>query len=509
MKPTKTFKFTASILFTTLLAACAVGPRYHAPTAATPSGWRAWHGGDASLATAQWRQDSDTLALKWSDTFNDATLRALLERANAQSSDLQIATLRFAQARAQSGGVAAQRGPQLNANANANRQAQSENGASTRVINAMGLPETQKQKVLEFLAEPFNLYQAGFDASWEIDLWGRVRHSIEAAKANEAAAQALLNQVRISTNAEIMRQYFELKNTQTQLRLTRAQLQTAERSTQWLNAKFKGGLLDQVEPARAQINVDELQNNVTQLVAQEAQRINQITLLVGDAPGSWNSQLTDQGNSPHRAALPRLDMGLPAQLAQRRPDIVQAQAQFQAAVANTGVAVADLYPRITLGANLGQASISGGTFFDITSLQWAIGPSLSIPIFDMGRRRSVITLRELQQQEAAINYQTAALKAWHEVDTLLSQYTADGQREQQIADKVKQAQNLLDLTAARFKGGLVDELPVLDAKRNALQMQQQLANVSTQRQTDLIALYKALGGNDWSLPDGQTKQVAP
>ena len=474
---------------------CAVGPKYSPLSADAPSDWQTWHGGDAQLASTQWRDKGMVQSAQFVESLQDPVLSALIQRFNEHSPDLQTAVLRFAEVRAQNGSVMAQRGPQLSGSASEGRQSQSKNGASTRLIEAMGLSDAQKENVLDFLSQPFNLHQAGFDASWEIDLWGRVRHTIESAKANEVEAQAILNQVHVATEAELMRAYFELRGAQAQLRLARAQLDSNQRSQRWLQAKFKGGVIDQVDPSHARMNVDDAQNTATQLMAQEAQWMNQITILLGDAPGSWNAQLANQPIILNPKHLPQLDMGLPAQLAQHRPDIIQAQAQFQAAVANTGVAVADLYPRLIIGANAGLSSTSAEKFFDIGSLQWSIGPSLSIPIFDMGRRRSIITLRELQQQETAIHYQTTVLKVWHEVDSALSQYNADRQREQALADKEVQAQLLFRSTQGRFKGGLVDELPVLDAERGLIQIQQQHADVVKRLYIDLITLYKVLGGN--------------
>ena len=479
------------------LAGCAVGPQYEPLQSAAPQTWQSWHGGDAALADPTWRQTSEQLAFSFADGFQDPVLHDLLERLNSHSLDLQTATLRWAQARAQTGSVAAQAGPAINMNAGAVRQEQSQNGPATRSIEAMGLPAAQKEKVLKLLGEPFTAYQGGFDVGWEIDLWGRVRHSIEAAKANEAAAQALLSQVQISLQAELMRQYIELRAVQQQTQWIQQQLAAAQRSQRWLHAKFTGGVLDAREPTQAQMAVDELNQQASQLHARQTALINQITLMIGDEPGTWNAALHANRNNLMNHTLPNLQLGLPSQLAQRRPDIIQAQAQFQAALANTGVAVADLYPRVQLGGSAGWSSLNTGTFFDVTSFQWSIGPSISLPIFDMGRRRSVVTLREFQQQEAAVNYQKIVLTAWHEIDTLLSQYQADAQQVKALTDKSAQAEKLYRMAQAQFKGGLVDELPALDAQRNWLQTESQRIEAVKRQWGNAVLLYKALGGNDW------------
>ena len=490
-------KYIGTILCVLALGGCAVGPKYTPLHTETPDNWQSWHGGDQTLANPQWRQSSETLALRFADGFQDPVLHELLTQLNAQNFDLQTATLRWAQARAQTGSAQAQTGPNVNLNGGVNRQAVSENGPNTRTIDAMGLSGAAKDKVLKILGEPFTAYQGGLDVGWEIDLWGRVRHSIEAANANERAAQALLSQVQISLQAELMRQYIELRALQQQLAVLNQQLDAAKTSQHLLAAKFNGGLLDAREPTQAQTVVDELQQQHSQLLARQTALMNQITLMVGGLPGSMNEALLQPKVQLLNHTLPSLQLGLPSQLTQRRPDIIQAQAQFQMAVANTGVAVADLYPRVQLGANAGWSSLNAGTFFDVTSFQWSIGPSISLPIFDMGRRRSIVTLRELQQQEAAVNYQKTVLAAWHEVDSLLSQYQSDAQQVKDLTDKSKQAAKLYHIAQAQFRGGLIDELPVLDAQRNWLQIDNQRIDAIRRQWSDGVLLYKALGGNDW------------
>ena len=499
MKSTHSHHVWFTIACSLILNACTVGPRYTPLEPQIPANWQNWHGGDVTLATSQWRQASNDLVFQFADGFQDEVLHDLLTRFNSHNLDLQTATLRWAQARAQTGNIRAQVGPSANLNGGAIRQTQSENGVNTRMIDAMDMPDAYKEKVLKLLGEPFAVYQGGMDVSWEIDLWGRVRHSVESAQANETVVHALLSQVKISLQAELMSQYVELRSVQRQLHLTEQQLSTVQRSHRWLQAKFKGGVLDAHEKTQTQTIVDDLSQQRSQLSVREAGLINQITLLIGDEPGSWNAALLHTQTDLLNHALPTLQLGLPSQLAQRRPDIVQAQAQFQAAVANTGVAVAELYPRVQLGANAGWNSLNTGIFFDVTSFQWSIGPSISLPIFDMGRRRSIVTLRELQQQEAAVNYQKTVLSAWHEIDSLLSQYQANAQQAKELGDKVQQANKLYRMAQAQFQGGLTDELPVLDTQRNWLQAESQRLDVVKRQWIDGIKLYKALGGNDWQM----------
>jgi outer membrane protein TolC len=243
--------------------------------------------------------------------------------------------------------------------------------------------------------------------------------------------------------------------------------------------------------------VAELRARIPALLQQEADAMNRITLLAGAAPGALNTELADTatGDAPDVPVLPALALGLPAELARRRPDIAAAEAQLHAATARIGVAVADLYPRVTLGAGFGYESVGSERFGDWGSRQWHVGPSISLPIFDNGRRRATIELRELQQQEAAVAFQQTVLKAWHEIDSALNAYAAEGQRQVELAERERRSRDALVLAAARYKGGLTDFGVELDARRTLLQAQRDQAQSTSRLSVGLVAVYKALGGD--------------
>lgn len=230
--------------------------------------------------------------------------------------------------------------------------------------------------------------------------------------------------------------------------------------------------------------------------------MNQITLLCGLDPGGLNEELDAARRPRSTAALPDLRLGLPGDLARRRPDVAAAEARLHAATASIGIAVADLYPRITLGASFGFEVVGGGRFGDWGGRQWRVGPALSLPVWDQGRRQSTITLRELQQQEAAIAWRQTVLKAWHEVDDAISAYVAETRREAQLAERARDAQHEADLARARKAQGLTSDLPVLAASVAAIDAQRDLSDSTARVQTALAALYKALG-DDGALQVGQ------
>jgi NodT family efflux transporter outer membrane factor (OMF) lipoprotein len=480
-------------LLAMLLAAslgCAVGPGYKAPELIAPADWNSWHGGAGELAAG--RGDPAGAPGVWWLTFHDPTLAWLVDQAARGNQDLQSAALRFAQSRVTRLTVAAQRGPQVNGSASATRDKDSENGVETRLFGPL-VPPAEEGPLLKTLGSPYSIYQAGFDASWELDLWGRVRRSVAAADADVAAAAAALAEVRLTLEAEVARRYFELRGAQQLLRITRDQIASGEEALRLTRAQAQYGLVNGLAVVQQEALLADQRARLPQVLDQEAQAVNRITLLLNRHPGDLRAELAGTGAAPGPAGLPDLALGLPSEFAQRRPDIQQAEARLRSAVAAIGVAQAELYPRVTLGATFGLQSTAVNQFAEWSSTQWTIGPSLSIPIFDQGRRRAIVKLRQLQQQEAAVGYQQTVLKAWHEVDDCLSAYQAERQRNAQLAERTLGDSRAFQLAQARFRNGLTDYLTELDARRGLLQAELDQAGSATQLFIDLVAVHKALG----------------
>ncbi|MCP1626803.1 efflux transporter outer membrane subunit [Pseudomonas nitroreducens] len=484
----RTSRLVSLALLGTGLAGCAVGPDYEAPQPRTPASWQAAHAGDAQLHPAQ---GNVRLGEDWWTLFNDPVLNNLQRRADKASPDLNSAVLRFAQSRMQRQMVAAQRGVDVNASGGVTRQRMSENGANALMIERIA-PGADSSEISKVLAEPFTLYQAGFDASWEPDLWGRVSRSIEAADASVAAQQAMFEETRLGVSAELARAYFELRGVQQQIAVANQDISATEQSLQLIQVRADGGLVDDFDVERQRGQLADLRSSLPQLLASESAAINQIGVLIGAEPGSLRDDLEPVAQSAPQT--PDLSLGLPSEVARRRPDIRAAEAQLHAATANIGVAVADLYPSIRLGAKFGYESADDGKFSDWGSRTWSVGPSLSLPIFDNGRRRSQINLRKLEQQEAAVSYQQTVLKAWQEVDDALSHYGAERQRNQRLQEKLHSSDVAYGMARARYAGGMTDFLVELDAQRAYLQARRDLVDSDTQLRLTLIALCKALGG---------------
>jgi NodT family efflux transporter outer membrane factor (OMF) lipoprotein len=482
-----------STLVTAILGAAgcvAVGPDFHTPSSDAPARWSDWHGGDAALALPDMPSQAVLPADIWG-TFHDPELQHLIDRARAANPDLKIAILRVAEARMQESTVAAQRGIQVNASANVSRRQDSEYGAQTRIVDVIG--GVNPEPILRALGEPYSLYKPGFDASWELDLWGRLRRSAEGAHASTDEQAASLRQSQLSVAADVARNYFNMRSNERQLQLVEHELAIAENEVRLLTAQQTGGLIDESAVIRARQQLEDLRSLVPQLQSQQAQAINQITQLLGARPGDLNAELAVPDSAGLDPALPDLKAGIPSEFARRRPDIAAAEARLHAATANTGVAIADLYPRITLGASFGVESVGTAKLSAWGARDWSVGPSISLPLFDHGRRTATITLRKLEQQEAAVSYQQTVLKAWHEVDDAVTGYVADVQHCTQLAEKVRRSEEELGLAKARAAHGTTSDVPNLDAQSAFSRAQRDLVQSSAQRSIALVALYKALG----------------
>jgi NodT family efflux transporter outer membrane factor (OMF) lipoprotein len=475
----------ACLLPAWLGAGCTVvGPDFQPPRIESPVQWQHWHGGDPTLAA-----DADAAAaLAGWRAIADPTLEELLARADTANADLLTAALRLAQSRVQRGLAQAAGGPQVGASASATRQRQSEHGASTRLLDALG--SGNPEQLRRFLAEPHAVYDAALDLSWEVDFWGRVRRSVEVADAGIERDAALLRQARLAVRADLVNAYAQVRGTGQQLQLLRAQVAAAQDTLALTGARVAGGLAAEADRARQRTALAELQAREAPLLRTQAQVLNRIALLLGERPGTVQ-QLLAQAPGELRPP-PALALGLPGQLVARRPDVQAAQARLQQATASIGVAVADLYPRLSLGGSFGLESVGTERFGEWGSRRWRIGPSLSMPVFDLGRRRGTVTLRELEQQEAAVAFQQAVLRAWHEVDDAVAAYQAERRRGAGLQARLEATRDTWQLARQRHDGGLTDALPVLEAQRSLLQAESEWVEHRTRLAVEWIGLARAL-----------------
>jgi NodT family efflux transporter outer membrane factor (OMF) lipoprotein len=480
--------------FSLLLVACSVGPSFERPEAKLPGRWQD-ENAIAKQPEAASKIDDQTLAGEWWKEFGDARLNELINRTRQSNLDLRLATLRVVGTRVQRAIATGARWPSISASGAYQRHRESEFGVNTRLIDIILSPGATRDQIITALAEPFDVYQAGFDASWEIDLWGRVRRAVESSDANAAAGLEDLHDAELTVIAEVARNYFELIGVRDQLRTARDDVATATDQLELTRYRTQGGLVTNLDLSVQQAQLSNVRAQIPLLERRETMLENALAFMVGADPRSLNEMLSESQSMPTMPAV--VSTGLPSELARRRPDIRRAEARLHAATADIGVAVADLYPRISLTGSYAHQSLNASDFAEWGARQWVIGPSISMPIFQGGRLRSVVELRKVAQQEAAVNYQRTVLGAWHEIDNALEAYATELRRNRELADVVHASQDAYEVAHVRYQHGLVDSFIELDAHRTLLQAQRAYSESNTQIGVQLVALCKALGGG-WS-----------
>lgn len=431
----------------------------------------------------------------WWNLFHDAELTALEHRVAGENLDVQVATARLAESRAQLGIAGAAQFPTFNANGAYTRQKASNIGEFANAPNPLGANGAQGNTaggVRSGKLNPFDVYQVGFDASWELDLWGKVRRSVESASATVEASAEARRAALVSSLAEVARDYIALRGNQALLKIAHDNLHTAQQNLQLTQQRAAGGVTTDLDVANAAALYRTTAAEIPRLEQQVSENINAISLLLGQPPNALQAELI--APAPVPPLPPRIPVGLPSELARRRPDIRQAEAQLHAATADIGVAVANFYPSVTLSGSIGLQSLQPWQLFSFNAREYSAGPGITIPIFQGGQLKATLELRKAQEQEAAINYQKVVLSAWHDVDNALTAYQTEQARRDQLVQAVAQNQRALGLAQSRYQDGVADFLQVLTAQQNLLSTQQQLAQTTTNVSNNLVAVYKALGG---------------
>ncbi|MGE8065429.1 efflux transporter outer membrane subunit [Pseudomonas sp. NPDC089569] len=478
-------RLITSALLALSLSACTVGPDFHKPEAVQVTQWSKPSNAAASRAV------DETIGERWWEMFNDPKLSALSQRALTDNLDLKLAGSRLQQSRAVRQVVTADRYPTTAATGGYARKRNSGEG----LLDPSG---NNGQST-------FNLWDAGFSAAWELDLWGRVRRETEAADATLEVAENDRRGVLISVLAETAQDYIQLRGVQNTRAVTEQNLEVARHSLELSQLRLADGVATDLDVAEAAAQVAAIESRLPALQQRQSQLINALSLLMGEPPQALAVELSTDApvpQTPHQVAI-----GLPSQLAERRPDIRQAEARLHAATASIGVAKGDFYPRITLSGNVGSQALQLGDFGSWGSRTFGIGPQFSLPLFDGGRLRGVLNLREAQQQEAAIAYQQTVLRAWHEIDDQLSAYNASQLRRDSLAEAVRQNRIALQTAQRQYVEGVVDFVNVLTVQGALLATQEQWVESSTGVSLAAVGLFKALGGGWESVyPLAQTAQ---
>src|SRR5258707_9096121 len=458
-----------------------VGPDYESPEIRETPKRSALNAASVPSRTVEGAVD-----IAWWKSFRDTQLSSLVERLVAQNLDLETAAERVIQSMAQRRVAASQGLPQIDGQSSSTYNRQSPNGTLSLLVPRPGAP-------LDYA-----LFRDGLTSSWQLDLFGRVRRAVEAADAVTLAAVENRHGVALAAVAELAQGYMQLRGTQDRLRIAKGNLRLADENVELVNKRFGDGVATTLDLAQARSQQATIAATLPPLRTQEAELINAIGLLLGDAPRVLEAELRRSQILPR---VPRkVPVGLPGTLVRRRPEVREAEAKLHEATAQTGVAVASFYPDVTLNGAVGVESLHLSNLFSPTSGAFEVGPTISIPIFEGGRLSGALALSESRQREAAISFQKTVLRAWKEVDDALTAYREAQRRRADIARSVTENQAALQAARERYSEGAIGFLNVITTQAQLLQSENDLADSDTQIAIDLVNLYRALGGG-WEVAD--------
>jgi outer membrane protein, multidrug efflux system len=452
------FVFTPAIAL--FLTGCAVGPNYRAPKTPAPSAFA--NGAGVGTTNGQFNQT-------WWRTFNDPLLERLIVQASTNNYDLMRAQARLREARALWTEARFDFAPTIR---NENQYQKSQLSA-----DAAGVRPRRSE-----------LYRAGFDATWELDLWGAVRRNVEAARATVESVEATRDDVLISVQAEVAVNYIQLRGTQSQLAVA---VRNATNQSQTLSlaiALRDGGQGTQLDVARARSLLNATLASIPPLEANAQSAAYRLAVLCGLPPTALANELLTQATFPKTPT--ELVLTEPAELLRRRPDVRAAERSLAAANARIGVEVADLFPRVTLN---GSVALEASSFSGLTSPgadAYGFGPHISWAAFDLGRVRQRIKAADARTEAALATYQQTVLLALEETENSLVALSRERQRLAYLTEAERAGSEAVDLARQRYRDGIADYLSVLDAERTLLSLQEQLVTTQTLTTTRLIAVFK-------------------
>jgi len=477
-RPARALRPVALLLGSALLTACAaVGPDYRAPPPVTTgSGWTQPVAAAESIDLANW----------WT-ALGDPVLERLIDAALSRNLDLRLAAARIDEARALRDRVAGDQAPVVHAGASVNRRRQSENGPLP-IGSIPGLDATQ------------TIYDAGFDAAWEADLFGGKRRALEGADARVQASEIEAQGVRMRIVAEVARAWFTAVGVGDELRAQQATLQTLQQTVELVRRRANLGDASAADVETAQAQWAAANAELPDLRARRRAAVLSLGVLLGAPP---EHELAQLDTAPSTLELRALPVGERADLLRRRPDVLVAERQLAASTADIGVATAELFPKLSIGAGGGFQTLSTGNWFDASSTRFSILPIISWRLFDGGRVRAEIRARETAERQAALGYEQAVLAALGDAERALGDYHAS-------LDTLRRRQTALDATRrshgharARFAAGDIALIELLAAERLLHEAETSSARARTAAAVQLVALYKALGGG-WDAPAAAT-----
>jgi NodT family efflux transporter outer membrane factor (OMF) lipoprotein len=462
------------------LAGCAVGPNYRAPRVSPPEKFAA-AAPAPQAASAPSAAPSVDLA-QWWRSLNDAQLDSLIARAIRANPDIEIALTRLQESRTQLAAATSAILPQVGAGGGAAHGTGSDlaRGRAPQTLvsaeNTAGLSQVQQI--------------VGFDAGWDLDLFGKYRREIEAARYDTQAAAWTRNAVLISVVADVARSYVDMRGLQMRLAITRQDVASAQQFRDLVQARYDRGLTNELDATLANRELASLQAEVAPLAAQLRAVQYSIAVLLGQYPEELIAELDKPGLIP---ALPQgVEPGLPLDLLKRRPDIQMAERQLAAATARIGVATADLFPRVALTAGAGTQSARIGNVPG--SHIWSVGPSVYWPLLDFGSLDALVSVADLKTHEQLVSYQRTVFDAVRDADTAIGNFAAEQDRLQNLDVAMVASERAVSLASQRYDRGLTDFLNVVDAERQEYELENEYAATQQSAADAFVSLYRALGG---------------
>ncbi len=451
------------------LAGCAAGPDYVRPQIEAPAQYKELQG---------WRQAEPRDALprgSWWTMFGDRELDALMARVELSNQTLRAAEARFRQSRALADQARAALFPALSANASATRS------------KSPSLPNQPS-----FAVGAINNYNVALNTSWELDVWGRVRRSVEAGEAGWQASAADLEAARLSAYAALAQNYFALRVADATRQVLEDTVAAYERTLELTRNRYAAGVVARVDVVQAEVQWKSAQGQLIDVGVERAQLEHAIALLVGEAPAAFSIE-----RAPFAASMPTIPVGLPSELLERRPDIAAAERNAAAANARIGVAQAAFFPTVTLSGAAGFRSTDSANLFTTPSRFWSLGGALAQAVFDAGLRAAQKDQAIAVYDEDAATYRQTVLTAFQEVEDNLAALRILEEEARLQDEVVEAARHALELTTNQYKAGIVSYLNVISAQTTLLTNERTAASLLGRRLTASVALVKASGGG-WS-----------
>jgi NodT family efflux transporter outer membrane factor (OMF) lipoprotein len=481
----------ASLLAVLFATGCAVGPDFKKPASEAPPTWA----GETGAPPSQPAELS-----QWWRLFDDPVLVSLVEEALSANLDLKTAEAQLRQARATRGVAIGGLFPSITATGSYQRQQLSTATSLSQSSSSQASKQTANLNPVQ------DLFQSGLDAVWELDLFGGQRRQVEAAGAGVQAAVENIRDVQVSTIAEVALDYIQLRGAQRQIEVAQDNLK-AQRFTADITRRLKNAGFDSaLDVANAEAAVFTTQSQIPALETSARQTIYALSVLLGRPPAELVERLS--GPSPQPRAPLQIPVGLPSDLLRRRADIRQAEAQLHAATAQIGVAMASFFPSFSLTGGINWSNNLLNMWWTAASRSFSVGPAVSWPIFQGGATVSNLRLQEALKDQAYITYRKTVLTAFQDVENALVALDKEQQTRRALTGAVAAGQKAVDLSITLYSAGQTDFLSVLTAQRALYVNEDALAQSERNVATDLIALYKALGGGWESLPDAAASSVS-